>query len=87
MDLKLIIINISNLIIWIVRLILNSFTKLVPVSVSLSLPRGKVFSVGSEISIYCNTSGYPTPEISWYKDNRAVEVSDHIRVLGIIQST
>ncbi|KAL7022058.1 hypothetical protein ACKWTF_012113 [Chironomus riparius] len=53
----------------------------VPVSVSLSLPRGKVFSVGSEISIYCNASGYPTPEVLWYKDNRAVEVSDHIRIL------
>ncbi|XP_070503265.1 papilin isoform X3 [Chironomus tepperi] len=53
----------------------------VPVSVSLSLPRGKVISVGSEITLYCNASGYPAPEISWYKDNRAVEVSDHIRII------
>lgn len=50
---------------------------------SLSLPRGKVFSVGSEISIYCNATGFPAPEVSWYKDNRAVEVSDHIKIIGI----
>lgn len=43
--------------------------------------------MGSEISIYCNASGYPTPEVLWYKDNRAVEVSDHIRIIGISKST
>jgi hypothetical protein len=84
MDFKLTIINISKFTPRIIKIIFTYFfTKLVPVSVGLSLPRGKVYSVGSEISIYCNASGFPAPEVLWYKDNRAVEPSEHIRVLGI----
>lgn len=38
--------------------------------------------MGSDISIYCNVTGYPTPEITWYKDNRLIEASEHIVVTG-----
>lgn len=58
------------------------FAKLVPVTASILLPQGKVFSVGSEISLFCNVTGEPQPEISWFKDNRPVEDTEHIQIPG-----
>lgn len=46
------------------------------------LPKGRVFSVGTDISLFCNVTGEPLPEITWYKDNRPVEASDHVEIPG-----
>lgn len=57
-------------------------TKPVPVSVSIDMPRGRSYSVGSTLSILCNVTGEPTPEVSWYKDNQALEASNNIEIPG-----
>lgn len=57
-------------------------SKTVPVSVSIEMPRGKSYSVGSTLSILCNVTGEPTPEVSWYKDNQALEASNNIEIPG-----
>lgn len=57
-------------------------TKIVPVSVSISMPRGKSYSVGSTFTILCNVTGEPIPEVSWYKDNQALEESENVEIPG-----
>jgi hypothetical protein len=54
----------------------------VPVTARILLPKGRVHSVGTEIAIFCNVTGDPTPEITWYKDNRPIEASNHIEIPG-----
>jgi hypothetical protein len=46
------------------------------------MPKGKTYSVGSDLSILCNVTGEPTPEITWYKDNRQVFGDEHIEIPG-----
>lgn len=46
------------------------------------LPKGRVYSVGTDISLYCNVTGEPTPEVTWYKDNSPVETSNHVEIPG-----
>lgn len=47
------------------------------------LPRGRGFSVGSEIHLHCNVTGEPAPSVMWYKDNREIETSDHVELPGM----
>lgn len=46
------------------------------------MPRGRAITVGSEIHFFCNVTGEPAPEITWYKDNNPIELSDHIELPG-----
>lgn len=55
----------------------------VPVTANILLPKGRVYSVGSDISLYCNVTGEPTPDVTWYKDNRPLEVSNHVEIPGM----
>lgn len=50
------------------------------------LPRGRGFSVGSEIHLYCNVTGEPQPHVLWYKDNREIEPSDHVELPGTLKT-
>ncbi|CRL07350.1 CLUMA_CG020329, isoform A [Clunio marinus] len=52
----------------------------VPVTANIMLPKGRVYSVGTDILLNCNVTGEPTPEITWYKDNRQLDPSDHIEM-------
>lgn len=54
----------------------------VPVTANILLPKGRVYSVGSDISLYCNVTGEPIPEVTWYKDNRPIEISSHVEIPG-----
>ena len=57
-------------------------TLLEPVTANIMLPRGRSFKVGSEIHLYCNVTGEPSPQVQWYKDNRELEPSSHIEFPG-----
>lgn len=59
------------------------FPNQVPVTANILIPKGRVYSVGSDISLYCNVTGEPTPDVTWYKDNRPLEVSDHVEIPGM----
>jgi papilin len=52
------------------------------VSVAIVLAKGRSYSVGSDMAILCNVTGEPTPEISWYKDNRQIVGNDRIEIPG-----
>jgi hypothetical protein len=47
------------------------------------MPRGRAVIVGSEIHFYCNVTGEPAPQITWYKEGVPIEVSDHIELPGM----
>lgn len=59
-----------------------NFHSKVPVTANILLPKGRVYSVGVDISLYCNVTGEPTPEITWYKDNRPLEATGHVEIPG-----
>jgi hypothetical protein len=54
----------------------------VPVTANIQLPKGRTFSVGTDISLYCNVTGEPAPEVTWYKDNRPLEASGRVDIPG-----
>lgn len=58
------------------------FVSKVPVTANILLPKGRVFSVGTDISLYCNVTGEPIPDVTWYKDNRPLEPSNHVEIPG-----
>lgn len=57
------------------------YFRTVPVTASIVL-QARVYSVGTDISLYCNVTGEPTPEVTWYKDNRPIEASRHVEIPG-----
>jgi len=58
------------------------FPNKVLVTANIILTKGRSYSVGTDIAIYCETTGEPAPEITWYKDNQLVEQSEHLQLPG-----
>lgn len=61
---------------------LSDVHQTVPVTAVILLPKGRIHSVGTDISLYCNVTGEPTPDVTWYKDNRPIEVSNRLENPG-----
>lgn len=58
----------------------NSLT--VKVSTNLLLPAGNTFAVGVDINLQCEITGWPTPVVTWYKDDVELSPSDRIEITG-----
>lgn len=50
---------------------------------NLFLPRGNTFAVGADIVIYCNVTGYPRPDVIWYRNGQEIIESSRQRISGI----
>lgn len=61
----------------------NSLT--VKVSTNLLLPAGNTFAVGVDINLQCEITGWPTPVVTWYKDDVELSPSDRIEITGWYQ--
>lgn len=46
------------------------------------MTKGNAFSVSTEILLNCNVTGEPEPEISWYKDDQSIALTDRISIDG-----
>lgn len=46
------------------------------------MTKGNAFSVNTEISLNCNVSGEPEPEISWYKDSQPIALTERVSIDG-----
>lgn len=53
-----------------------------PVATNIILPNGNTFAVGSEIQIQCDVQGYPTPTVTWYKNDEEIYPSQRVRISG-----
>ena len=41
-----------------------------------------MFAPGADIRIPCETSGYPTPRVTWYKDNIPLQLDERRTLQG-----
>lgn len=46
------------------------------------LPSGHNFGVGSEIAITCNVGGYPSPSVTWFKDDVELSADSRIQIIS-----
>uniref|UniRef100_A0A8D2JFV4 Ig-like domain-containing protein n=1 Tax=Varanus komodoensis TaxID=61221 RepID=A0A8D2JFV4_VARKO len=46
----------------------------------ITQPRSQNINEGQDVSLTCEVSGDPSPEIHWFKDNQPVDLSSNIRV-------
>lgn len=60
------------------------FIYIVPVITRMDLPQGNAFAVGADIAIHCEIEGYPTPNVSWFKDDNEIVPSNRIQISGKI---
>lgn len=51
-------------------------------TVNLALPNGNTFAVGGDVSLQCDIGGYPTPVVTWFKDDVEIQESDRIHISG-----
>ena len=40
------------------------------------------YAVGAEVSVHCDVSGNPPPQVNWYKDDQPVVVSERVQITG-----
>ncbi|XP_055695924.1 papilin isoform X3 [Lutzomyia longipalpis] len=52
-----------------------------PVTARLRLPGGRQYALGADIKLECVADGYPTPNITWSKDNRQLVPSHRLQII------
>lgn len=53
----------------------------VPTQVNINMNQS-TFANGADVSIPCIVDGYPTPEITWYKNDQKIESNSKITISG-----
>lgn len=61
------------------------FNNIVPVSAHLYSTTGSTtYAVGAEISLQCDVTGTPAPEVKWFKDNVQLEHGGRVQITGLV---
>lgn len=53
-----------------------------PIQVNIILPNGNTYVAGNDVSIQCEVRGYPSPRVTWTKDDVEIFESQRVRISG-----
>lgn len=58
------------------------FNNLVRATANIRFPSGSSFTPGNDIVIECDVTGYPEPQVKWYKDEVEIFQSERVHIVS-----